>query len=214
MIVVLGNKRVEMSRENFEKTLEKYKSVELDIGTGDGRFVYKNAIINSSTLFVGIDPAEKQLEIYSKKAVRKKLTNTLFVISSVENIPSELFGTATKIHITLPWGTLLENIVKPNDKFLQTLKNLLGKTGDLEIIFGYIPELEPSETKRLSLPDIDENFIKISVIQAFEDFNFHLVNMNELSKKDVGNLETTWAKKLRFGRDRRIYKLAFSKQAS
>jgi tRNA G46 methylase TrmB len=35
---------------NFEKNF-------LDIGTGDGRYVYKSALLNPQSLYIGIDPA-------------------------------------------------------------------------------------------------------------------------------------------------------------
>ncbi len=211
MIVVKGNKKIELSKEEFNNILDKYASVEVDIGTGDGRFVHKNALKNKNTLFIGLDPSDKQLEIYSKKTLKKKLDNTLFVIGSIENTPEELVEIGNKIHITLPWGTLLEKVIKPTEEFICTLKNMLKTHGKLELIFGYVPELEPSEAKRLNLPDVDDVYIKRELLPMFEKFNFKLDKINELSRKDIGELETTWAKRLKFGKNRKIYILSFSR---
>ncbi len=213
MVVVIGNKKVKISAGDFRNLAKNFDRVVLDIGTGDGRFVYKNALKNPTTLFIGMDPAEKQLEIYSKKAIRKKLKNALFVVGSIENTPTELFDSVNKIFITLPWGTLLENIVKTNEKLLKNLWGMLKNSDDLEIIFGYVPELEPSETERLNLPNIDADFIKGEFIPSFEKLGFQLKIFTKVEKKELGKTETTWAKKLKFGKERKIYKTTFSKRA-
>ena len=211
MRLVAGNKQKELNYEEFQKTIKKYSSIVLDIGTGDGRFVYKSSIHNPDTLYMGIDPSEKQLRIYSKKAVRKKINNVLFIVGSIENFPINDSDIIDEIHITLPWGTLLESIVKPTKNAISKLSELLKKDGKLKIIFGYTPELEPSETKRLSLPVIGDELIKENIIPAFESCGFVLDNYRELNKKELKETETTWAKKLHFGKDRRIYLISFLK---
>ncbi|MBW6441518.1 class I SAM-dependent methyltransferase [Patescibacteria group bacterium] len=212
MLVVIGNKKEELKKDGFQNLINGYENVVLDIGTGDGRFVYKKALENKTNFYVGMDPAEKQMEIYSKKANRKRLKNCLFIVGSVNNIPPELFSCINKIYINLPWGTLLENIAKGNVNFAEKVHNLLKKDGVLEIIFGYLPELEPSETKRLGLPDISEGENINQILSSFKKL-FEIEEMRELSKKDIGNIETTWAKKLKHGRDRRIYKIILRKKS-
>jgi 16S rRNA (adenine(1408)-N(1))-methyltransferase len=211
MKLVIGNKQKELSKEEFEGLLSQYSYVVVDMGTGDGRFVYKSAISNPNTLFIGIDPSEKQLQIYSKKALRSKLNNALFVVGSIENLPINTQGFADKLNTNLPWGTLLMNVVKPTKETISKLYSLLKKDGEIDITFGYTPELEPSETKRLDLPVIGNELIKDNIIPLFESCNLVLQDYKELSKKELIDIETTWAKKLNFGKDRKIYYLSFKK---
>ena len=186
--------------------VDKFDKTVLDIGTGDGRFVYKNAQKDKNVFYVGMDPAERQLKTYSSKANRKKLSNCLFVIGSIENIPSELFSSFDEIYINLPWGTLLEKIVKIDTNSVDNMARLLKKNGKVTIILGYTPELEPSETKRLLLPKIDNKYIEENIVPSFEkDFNIKV--FRKIDKNDLDRIETTWAKKLKFGRNRDIYLL-------
>ena len=210
MIVVTGDKKNEISKETFRNVCGKYEKVILDLGTGDGRFVFKNAIKNKSTLYIGLDPAEKQIQIYSKKSNRRRLKNVLYVIGSLENLPEELYSTVDKIFINLPWGTLLEKIVKSNETHTNELFKILKRNGEIEIIFGYVPELEPSETERLDLPVIEN---ESDVLKAFSTFKkiFEVIEMKRLLKEDLDKIETTWAKKLKFGKDRFIYKIVLRK---
>jgi len=208
---VVGNKQEEITKEDIKNLIKDYPTVELDLGTGDGRFVYKKALVNPNIFFIGMDPSEKQIQVYSRKAVRKKLKNILFVVSSIENLPKELERVADKIYINLPWGTLLEFVVKTTKEGIIILSNLLKDRGKIEIVFGYAQEFEPSETERLQLPLIGSGLIEESIIPVFESCGFKSDGYIKLKKEELKAIETTWAKKLKFGKDRKIYKLCFSK---
>ncbi len=64
----------------------------MDIGTGDGRYVYRSARTNPDKFYIGIDVQPKGLEKISEKIHRKPekggLPNVLFVQASVEELPS------------------------------------------------------------------------------------------------------------------------------
>jgi 16S rRNA (adenine(1408)-N(1))-methyltransferase len=211
MKLVVGNNQKELTKEELEELVSKYSSVLVDLGTGDGRFVYKKALSNPNTLFIGIDPSEKQLQIYSKKALRSKLKNALFIVGSIENIPIETESIAHEININLPWGTLLESIVKPTKEIISKLSKLLKVGGEINITLGYTPELEPSETRRLDLPVIGNELIEDTITPLFKSCDLALKRARELDKKELKDIETTWAKKLNFGKDRKIYNIIFKK---
>ena len=210
MIVIKGDKKQEIDKKSFENLCKKFEKVILDIGTGDGRFVFENALKDGKNLYVGMDPAEQQLKIFSKKVNRKRLSNSLFVLGSIENTPPELFSVIDRIFINLPWGTLLEKIIKSENSSVKNLHDLLKEGGEMEVIFGYLPELEPSETRRLDLPKISGELDVQKIFSSFKK-HFTVIEMQRLSKKDLGKLETTWAKKLKFGNDRDIYKIVLKK---
>ena len=212
MFIVKGNKKKEMSEQEFESLSKNFGSVVLDIGTGDGKFVYKNASKDKNTLFIGIDPVERQLRTFSKKSNRKRLENTLFVLGSADTIPSELFSCIDKIIIILPWGTLLEKVIKGDREFLEDLNRLLKVSGGIEIYLGYSPELEPSETKRLELPPINEDFIHENIVPQYSPY-FSLEVLEKMNKKNLDEVGSSWAKKLKHGNDRDIFKMVFRKKA-
>jgi len=65
------------------------EGVVVDIGTGDGRFVYNSARANPSKFYIGIDANAKPLEKISMKATRKiakgGLPNVLFIQAAVRH---------------------------------------------------------------------------------------------------------------------------------
>ncbi len=220
MKIIKGNKIQDLTKEELISLIGIYNfnKVVIDLGCGDGRFVYKKALGDKNTLYIGIDPSEKQLEIYSKKANRKRLNNVLFILSSIEQLPNELKNIANKIYIILPWGSLLESIIKPNKDNINNMLSLLkGNEEDkkieneveekVEIIFGYARELEQKEVARLDLPNLSEEYIKEKIIPMF-DLEYKL---KRLEKEDLRDIDTTWGKKLTFGRERPLFKLILFK---
>src|SRR3989344_38024 len=188
MIIVKGNKTEELSRGKLEELLNNYERVVLDLGTGDGRFVYEHALREHPTFFIGVDPSQKQLEVYSKKAVRKKMENLIYVVGSIEVLPQELFKIADLLYIVFPWGTLLKSTVDPDEKTFYILSNILKPQGTLEIIFGYTSEAEPSETVRLELPEISEELISGSVVPKFENAGFKMEKLERLEKLQLKDI--------------------------
>ena len=68
----------------------------IDLGTGDGLFVYQSARENPRKFYIGIDPSPRPLEKISEKIHRKAekggLPNALFLQASLEDLPRELDG--------------------------------------------------------------------------------------------------------------------------
>jgi 16S rRNA (adenine(1408)-N(1))-methyltransferase len=212
MIQIKGNKKINLEDEKLLDHAEDYEEVILDMGTGDGRFVYKSALENPSKLYVGIDPAEKQMELFSKKATRKKVYNAMFIVGSIEMLPFKLNNFADKIYVILPWGSLLKNIIEPDQNNIKKVSGLLKPEGNLQIIFGYNPRFEPSESQRLNLPEINDELIHQNIVPKIEEYgNLSLQQQNTLTKNELFNFETTWSKKLTFGAERPLFQLIFKR---
>ena len=207
MKIVVGKNLPEITKEEFLERVSHYEKVEVDLGTGDGKFVYRNAKQGPQTFFIGIDPNQKQLELHSKKARKDKLRNILFVLGSVEHLPSDLDGIADVLHIILPWGTLLQIIASPNENSLKEIISLTKAGGKMKIVLGYAQELEPIETARLALEELDEGYISERIVPSFERLGMRLTSLRKITSEELKNFETTWSKKLGFGRRRSLYLL-------
>lgn len=211
MILIKGNKQKEIAKKEFNNMLTKFDQIILDLGTGDGRFVYDSAIKTPQNLYIGIDPSEKQLKIFSKKAQRKKLKNALFVPGSVEILPSELDNKTDIVCINFPWGTLLQTLVLPIENNLKKITKLLKPNGELKIILGFSSDLEPSESKRLNLPEINLEFIENSLLPAYEKIGLKSTDVKQLNPQDLKQTSTTWGKKIHTTKDRPFFRLTFTK---
>lgn len=211
MKIVKGNNLEELNKNELEALLQEYEKVVVDIGTGDGRFIFKSAAKNPQNFYIGVDPAQKQLEIYSKKANKNKITNCLFVLGSIEHFPTELKGVADSVYVILPWGTLLKALIAAEQAVLDLLNSLFRNSGFIQLIFGYSQDAEPGEVSRLGLEKLNLNYIYEKMVPAFIHSGFKVGCVADLKKEDLAEFESTWSKKLVFGQDRPLFELKLAK---
>ncbi len=184
------------------------EGVIVDIGTGDGRFVYRSAQENPNNFYIGIDANTKPLEKISMKATRKiakgGLPNVLFVRAAVENLPEELNETADEIHIHFPWGSLLRALILGDENVLQSLRRICAPDCFVEIVIGIDEERDKSEIERLKLPRLSPNYLENVLIPKYETAGFEILEKGILSFSDWSKLETSWARKLQGGENRQV----------
>ena len=182
--------------------------VVVDIGTGDGRFVYRSALANPNKFYIGIDANTKPLEKISMKATRKTskggLPNVLFVQAAVENLPEELNETADEIHIHFPWGSLLRAVIAGDKNILQSLRRICAPDCLVEIVIGIDEERDKSEIERLELPQLSPNYLEDVLIPKYETAGFEILEKGILSSSDWSKLETSWARKLQGSFNRKV----------
>jgi len=186
------------------------KKVIVDIGTGDGRFIYANAKSNPDNFYIGIDPAPKQAEKYQKRVNREKLNNVEFLTGAVEKMPKELFGAADEVYVNFPWGSLLGGIAKAEQKIVGAICSVLKPGGRLEIVFGYSQDAEPSEVKRLGLEGLTTKKIQNEIVPEFEKNGLKVIELDRISKSQAFEIESSWSKKLSFGQERKVFKMVFT----
>lgn len=213
MKTIKGNKTVEITKKELTDLVNQYKTVVVDLGTGDGRFTYKSAKENPNCLVLGIDPSQKQLELYSKRVNKEKFENALFVLGSVEKLPQELTEIANIVYIYFPWGSLLGGIARADEKIINNIASLVKPNGKLEIIFGYSQNAEPSESRRLGLDKLDYEKIQTEIIPIFERCGLKLNQLVNLEKEELLKIHSSWGKRLIFGQERKIFKLVLTKKA-
>ncbi|HEY0049991.1 MAG TPA: methyltransferase domain-containing protein [Pyrinomonadaceae bacterium] len=184
------------------------EGVVIDIGTGDGRFVSAAARANPNRFYIGIDANAKPLEKISMKATRKPskggLANVLFVQAAVENLPEELNASADEIHIHFPWGSLLRAVASGDEKVLESLRRLGAPECLVEIIIGIDEERDKSEIERLALPKLSSDYLKSALIPKYEAAGFKLLESGILNSSEWSKLETSWARKLQGGSNRKV----------
>lgn len=185
----------------------------MDIGTGDGRFVYRAARENPRKFYVGIDASRAALEKISMKATRKPakggLPNVLFVQAAVEDLPEELDGAADEIHIHFPWGSLLKAVVLGDEAVVRSLRRICAPGCLLEIVIGLDPVRDKTEVERLGLPAMNEDYFRSVLIPRYEKAGFELADFGEMDAGEWSKLETSWARKLQGGEGRRVSYLVF-----
>lgn len=197
------------TKKNSENlSLHTAEGVIVDIGTGDGRFVYQSARANPSKFYIGIDANTKPLEKISMKATRKPskggLPNVLFIQAAVENLPEELNETADEIHIHFPWGSLLRAAALGDKTVLQNLRRICAPECLIEIVIGIDEERDKSEIERLDLPKLSTDYLENILIPNYQAAGFEILESGILTAADWSKLDTSWARKLQGGESRQV----------
>jgi 16S rRNA (adenine(1408)-N(1))-methyltransferase len=203
-VEVLSDNSAQTSFDNLSSLTA--GGVIVDIGTGDGRFVYQSARENSSKFYIGIDANAKPLEKISMKATRQPAkagaTNLLFVQAAIENLPDELNDTADEIHIHFPWGSLLAVIALGEENALRSLYRIGAAGCLLEVVIGIDPERDQAEVERLNLPELSGDYLKNILAPKYEAAGFLIRESGVVLRADWGQLKSAWARRLK-GNDRR-----------
>jgi 16S rRNA (adenine(1408)-N(1))-methyltransferase len=185
----------------------------VDIGTGDGLFVYRSACRNPDTFYIGIDADASGLRKISEKVHRKParggLPNLLFVQAAVEELPSELDGVADEVHVHFPWGSLLRAVAIGDAAVLRNLRRICAPGAWLEVILGIDPERDRSEIERLGLDPFSAEFLETVLKARYQEAGFEVWEAGVLPPSEWPRIQTSWSQRLR-GRGERslIYIIA------
>ena len=185
------------------KTLSHHtgEGVVIDIGTGDGFFVYQCARANPNKFFIGIDANPRPLEKISEKIRRNPdkggLPNVLFIQAAIEDLPSELDGVADEVHVHFPWGSLLRVVATGDEAGLRNLRRICSVEAVLEVIIGLDPGRDRSEIERLGLSARSHDPVGLELTPRYQAAGFQILEAGALPQSVWPTLQTSWAKRLR-----------------
>ncbi len=173
----------------------------IDIGTGDGRFVYRSARREPDKFFIGIDPNVRPLAKISEKIYRRPnkggAPNALFLQAVIEKLPDELSGIADEVHIQFPWGSLLKAVATGDELVLESLRRLCRSEAQLQVLIGLDATRDVTELERLGLPELSARYLEHEMVPAYEANGFLVDDYGMLSSSEWPEIESSWARKLR-----------------
>jgi 16S rRNA (adenine(1408)-N(1))-methyltransferase len=196
----------------LEKLIAQYRgAVVIDIGTGDGLYVYRSARVHPGKFFIGIDANARPLEKISEKIYRKSskggLANVLFVQSAVEDLPPELDGVANEVHVNFPWGSLLGAVVGGNTASLTRLRRICSAGAMMEVFSAIDPERDATEIKRLNLPALTLDYIDEDLASRYREAGFEIIRRELLADSAVSPFESSWSKRLSTNLKRKVIRI-------
>ena len=200
MIIVRGKQTSELDAAVFAAMIAPYAGVTIDVGAGDGRWVYRYASAHVDRCVVGIDPVPENLRELSAKALRKPerggLANVIYVASSIERLPVELHGVADEIFVTLPWGSLMRSIILGHHAVLARLASLATDGATLRVVLNTRIFDDPVPLDVRNLPDVTPDYVDETLTPAFAQHGITITETRYMDADEVAAIETTWAKKL------------------
>jgi 16S rRNA (adenine(1408)-N(1))-methyltransferase len=115
---------------------------------------------------------------------------------------------ADRITVILPWGTLLKAVAAPDIDSLRHIASLCLPGAGIEIVFAYDKDRDAAELSRLGVAGwLDDQYILCTLPLHYEQAGLHIVAAEKISNVELGTYETTWAKRLAFGRPREVWRI-------
>jgi len=204
VLIQRGKKQDLIDAARFTELCTAHEAVEIDLGTGDGRYVLREARAQPERLCIGLDAVAANLVKTSSQALRKPTrggaANALFVIAAIERLPELLTGCADRITVNFPWGSLLEAVILPRAEVLGAIA-ALGKPGaEIEILINLGIFEDPEYAARLELPDLDQTYLDEALVPAYAAAGIAV----ELAQflRGPAPVRTTWGQRLTLGSGR------------
>ncbi len=211
MKILSGKQQDEVEPEGLALRVRGRFPVHIDVGTGSGRLMLKQAGKNPEGFFIGMDPCAAGMHENAARAAKRGkkegLDNLLFVIAPIEALPGGLAGIADIVTVILPWRSLRDGIVKADPLILGNLRKL-GKPGSaLEALVGYDERLEPHEMEKRALPALSQAYFHV-LASAYGKAGIEIRSVEAVGNGALKLLESDWAKKLAYGSARTMYRLS------
>ena len=167
----------------------------VDLGTGDGRHVLAIAAAQPDTLSIGVDANAAAMADSSRRASRGRtaLPNALFAVAAAERPPEALHGLAGSLTVNFPWGSLLRGMLGEDDAVLTGVARLMAPGADGAVLLSVLP--------RDGMPPVPA---RASLATVYERHGLELVEMRPATAEEVAASGSSWAKRLRAGRDRPV----------
>lgn len=184
-----------------------FARVAVDVGAGDGHASLLRARRDPAIFAIAIDPSVDRLRDGARAALRQKLDNTLFVVSSIEALPRELHARADEVSVSFPWGSLLSGIVRATSDVLDPLAHL----AKIDALVTMLLSVAPQDGRRTGLPTLDVAALAANAA-AYRAAGFAIERCALASRDEVIVSASSWAKRL--GHDREVIALMLRRVAA
>ena len=204
-----GTKVIEAEEGWREALRESTKRVAIDVGAGDGRFVYERARQDPEGVYIGVDPDASAMAEYAYKAARKParggIGNAHYVVAAVEQLPPELHGMADLVTVNFPWTGLLRGIICPEPTVLEALASLGAPGCRFEIVLTYDPAHDKAALEGEDLPPLDYAYIDSTLLPAYAAAGLQVTGRRRLTQDEALAIPSTWGRRLLHGRPREVF---------
>ncbi|MBI3974882.1 MAG: class I SAM-dependent methyltransferase [Armatimonadetes bacterium] len=197
--VVRGKRIITTDGLALRAQAEAAARVVLDLGAGDGRWIYRLARARRDWVCVALDADAAGMREASFRAGRKSsrggAANAWFVRASAEALPPALRGLADEIHIRLPWGSLLRAVLGPDPALLEGIAGLGRPGAALRVRVNCSMLDDPPIRSRLGLSWPGHEMNRRALIRTYEAAGIVLERL-AVERDDTA---TSWGRRLARG---------------
>jgi 16S rRNA (adenine(1408)-N(1))-methyltransferase len=201
--ILVGRQERPLDGAALRERLAGHRRLVIDVGTGGGRAVLATAAVEPDALVVGFDADAASMVDASRRAAasaaRGGRPNALYVVGAAEDLPGPFEGLADEVTVRFPWGSLLRGAVGGASQVSAGLAHLLRRGGTLLLLVA----LKPKDGFDDLLPLVDDPARLARRLQeVYEPLGLRLDECRVATSAEVAEAHSSWARRLRVGRDR------------
>lgn len=204
MDTIRGKEIVPLDAAALRQVIAPYRRVALDLGTGDGRYVYRQAQAHPATFYIGVDATRENLAEYSakigKKPSRGGLPNVLYVLDAAESLPPELDSLAEIITINFPWGSLMSGLIRGDARLLASIARAARPGAALDIYLNTAVFQDPIPLDVQGLPELTLDYISQELEPRYREAGIVIEQAELVGKEGMAAIPSLWARRLAFGK--------------
>lgn len=202
---VIGKQSSPVDVKELNVLARRFETIEVDIGTGDGRHVLDVARAEPDRLVIGIDAVAETMAESSRKAAASPrkggLGNVLFFRGAAERLPGPFAGIADLVTVNYPWGSLMRIVAEPEIEGLKGMRALCKPDAGLRIYLNYAVISDRPYLERLGLGEMADPADSPNFPGAYMAAGFGIAN-REIFAGDPP-VRTRWGRQLVRGAARR-----------
>ena len=203
MRVIVGREQHELTAAELRARAGGFGRTVVDVGTGTGRAVLATATAEPLALVIGLDADAASMVDASRRAAaspaRGGRPNALFVVGAAEDLPGPFEAVADAVFIRFPWGSLLRGAITEGDPVAPGLARMLRPGGELTLLLA----LQPKDGYDDLLPLVSDPRLLAGRLEAlYIPLGLALADCRWATADEVAAAQSSWARRLRVGRDR------------
>ncbi|MBW8805056.1 MAG: rRNA methyltransferase [Catenulisporales bacterium] len=202
--VLAGKKLTDLPPAELAGALAAAEHVLVDVGTGDARTAYRQAVAHPEWLVIGVDPAWQRMTETAVRAARKPAKggapNLVLVNAAIETVPAPLHGIADAVTVLMPWGKLLRGIVSGESDVLAGLRAVAKPGTPLEVSIGTSIWRDPIPLEIRGLPELTPETVgSTGLADRMAEFGWQVTDVRLVPHTDLETISSSWARRLGSG---------------
>jgi 16S rRNA (adenine(1408)-N(1))-methyltransferase len=193
-----------MATSELEAMRAGFANCAVDVGTGDAHFAYHLASERPDWLVIGLDALDEPMGEIAYRAARKPARggrpNLVLLRAAIEALPAELARVADEVDVLLPWGALLEGIVRAEPGVVEGIATLARAGARVRVTLNGEIWLDSTPARYEDLPVATPEYVAEAIEPAFRRAGIDLEPARYLTAAEAKSLPTTWARRLGHGR--------------
>src|SRR4051794_7101936 len=123
----------------------------------------------------------------ARRARRGGVPNVVFLVSAAEQLPVDLCAVADEATVTLPWGSLLDAVLRPECSTFARISRVLKQGGEMTLLVSAHERDQLQALDDAAAQDVADRYVAVG---------FEVIECRPATRADVERLSSAWGRRL------------------